>query len=97
MPRRGTQEENHDNPITRNVLHPRLVHKDTMTPPAQDTIARWATKEEVAQHLRVSIKTVTRMTSRGELTAHNLGPRLKRYDLNAIDAAMQANDTQEVG
>lgn len=47
--------------------------------------SRWATKEEVAQHLRVSVKTVQRMTARGELTAHNIGPRLIRYDLTEID------------
>jgi excisionase family DNA binding protein len=76
-------------------LHPQLVHKDTMTSPPIDTKARWATKEEVAQHLRVSVKTVTRMTARGELVAHHIGPRLKRYDLNAIDTAIKTSDTQE--
>lgn len=50
------------------------------------TAARWATKEEVAQHLRVSTKTVQRMTERGELTAHPVGPRLIRYDLTQIDS-----------
>ncbi|WP_232491053.1 helix-turn-helix domain-containing protein [Mycobacterium dioxanotrophicus] len=49
---------------------------------------RWATKEEVAEHIRVSVKTVQRMTARGELTAHNVGPRLIRYDLNEIDAML---------
>ena len=51
---------------------------------------RWATKEEVAEHLRVSVKTVQRMTSRGELTAHSVGPRLLRYDLCEIDAMLTA-------
>lgn len=52
------------------------------------TTRRWATKEEVAEHIRVSVKTVQRMTARGELTAHGVGPRLIRYDLNEIDAIL---------
>ncbi|QRY48126.1 helix-turn-helix domain-containing protein [Mycolicibacterium boenickei] len=49
------------------------------------TTRRWATKEEVANHIRVSVKTIQRMTARGELTAHRVGPRLIRYDLNEVD------------
>lgn len=56
------------------------------------TAPRWATKEEVAEHLRVSIKTVQRMTTRGELTAYSLGPRLIRYDLREIDAMLSAGE-----
>lgn len=52
--------------------------------------SRWATKEEVAEHLRVSTKTVQRMTERGELTAHPVGPRLIRYDLSEIDTMLSA-------
>lgn len=69
-------------------MHHTQVHNVTMSRPQEDTVqkvARWATKEEVAEHLRVSVKTVQRMTGRGELTAHNVGPRLVRYDLNELD------------
>lgn len=53
------------------------------------TAARWATKEEVAEHLRVSVKTVQRMTSRGQLTAYSVGPRLLRYDLSEVDQLLR--------
>ena len=59
------------------------------------TVARWATKEEAAEHLRVSVKTVQRMTARGDLVAHNVGPRLIRYDLNEIDQMLNATTTTE--
>lgn len=60
------------------------------------TIRRWATKEEVAEHIRVSVKTVQRMTARGELTAHSVGPRLIRYDLNEIDATLTPANAESV-
>lgn len=69
-----------------------------MTRPLEDTVvSRWATKEEVARHLRVSVKTVQRMTARGDLVAHQVGPRLIRYDLTHIDNALTARTAGRIG
>lgn len=77
--------------MTDHTPHPYRVHNTAMSGSQEDTVrvARWATREELAEHLRVSVKTVQRMTSRGELPApHAIGPRLIRYDLNEIDALL---------
>lgn len=60
-------------------------------------VSRWATKEEVAQHLRVSVKTVQRMTARGDLVAHQVGPRLIRYDLIHIDHTLTGRTGGGIG
>ena len=55
---------------------------------AESGVRRWATKAEVAEHLRTSIRTVERMVDRGELRAYPVGERLVRFDLAEVDAAL---------
>ena len=51
---------------------------------------RWATVDQVAEHLGVSDRTVRNMEEDGRLTAYRgLGNRILRFDLNEIDAAME--------
>lgn len=47
---------------------------------------RWATKEEAAQHIGVSAKTIIRWADEGRIRRHRFGPRLIRFDLNELDA-----------
>lgn len=52
------------------------------------SLPRWATKEEAAKHIGVHPRTITRWAAEGRLRAHRAGPRLIRFDLNEIDAAL---------
>ena len=49
---------------------------------------RWATGPEVADYLRLSLRTVREMAAQGVITTYHVGPRLVRYDLNEVDAVM---------
>ena len=50
---------------------------------------RWATVEQVADHLGITTRTVRVMEADGRLRAYRgLGHRMLRFDLNEIDAAM---------
>lgn len=49
---------------------------------------RWATGPEVADYIHVSLRTVREMAAQGAITGYRFGPRLIRYDLNEVDAAM---------
>jgi hypothetical protein len=49
---------------------------------------RWATTKQTADHLAVTGRTVRQMTADGRLVRYTLGPRIIRYDLNEVDAAM---------
>lgn len=51
---------------------------------------RWVTKEEVAEHLQISVRTVRRMVEDGQIRAYRCGPRLIRFDLAEIDESMQS-------
>lgn len=62
-----------------------------MTAPRPD----WATKVEVAEHLKCSTKTVDRMVERGDFKAYPVGERLVRFDLNEVDAALTSTSGQE--
>jgi len=44
---------------------------------------------ETAAYLGVHRCTLREMTATGRLTAYRNGPRLIRYDLNEVDAALQ--------
>lgn len=55
---------------------------------------RWSTKDEVAEHLRCSTKTVDRLVDSGTITAYPIGPRMVRFDIEEIDQQMLAG-TQE--
>lgn len=46
------------------------------------------TSEEVAKHLRVTLRTVQRMTAEGEIPAVVNRPALKRYRLSEVMAAL---------
>jgi excisionase family DNA binding protein len=52
------------------------------------TNPRWATKDEAAQHIGVSVYTIDRLVKAGVITAHRLG-RLVRFDLNEVDLLLQ--------
>lgn len=56
---------------------------------------RWATTDDVADYLKVSVNTVRRMAERGDFTTHRLGPRLIRFDLNEVDATLTTTTTAE--
>ena len=49
---------------------------------------RYAKIAEVARYLHVSDRTVRQMLEDGRLTAHRLGKRVVRIDLNEVDATM---------
>jgi excisionase family DNA binding protein len=46
---------------------------------------------EVADRLGISVHTVRNMTDRGELPVVNVGPRLKRYQLEAVLRALNGD------
>jgi excisionase family DNA binding protein len=45
----------------------------------------WLTAEEAAQHLRLSIPTLYRLSARGDLPVYHVG-RSRRYRLRDLDA-----------
>lgn len=51
---------------------------------------RWATKQQAADHLGVSTRTIDRFAADGKLTAYRHGQRLTRFDLNQVDALLTA-------
>jgi excisionase family DNA binding protein len=53
----------------------------------------WATREQAADHLGVHPNTIDRWRTDGLITAYRAGPRLLRYDINEIDAALAATNT----
>lgn len=52
---------------------------------------RWATKDEAAQHIGVSIYTIDRLVKARRITAHKLG-RLVRFDLNELDQMLAGQE-----
>jgi excisionase family DNA binding protein len=46
---------------------------------------RWATRDEAAQHIVVSVYTIDRLVKSGRIRAHHIGNRLIRFDLNELD------------
>jgi excisionase family DNA binding protein len=49
---------------------------------------RWASTKQTADHLQVTVRTVRLMVADGRLTKYRLGPRVVRFDLDEVDAAM---------
>lgn len=65
-----------------------------LDPEAPPTPRRWVTKQEAADHLGVSVRTIGIMLADGRLTGYRVGgaganTRMSRLDLNEVDAAMQ--------
>ncbi|MER5726674.1 helix-turn-helix domain-containing protein [Streptomyces sp. NPDC002418] len=51
------------------------------------TESPWLTVREVAQHYRVSTRTITRWVASGELRSHRIGPgRLVRIHRSSLEA-----------
>ena len=51
---------------------------------------RWASVQDVADHLGVTDRTVRQMIADGRITGYRNGRRLIRIDLNEVDAKMTA-------
>jgi len=54
---------------------------------------RWASYRQTALYLGVTDRTVREMVADGRLTQYSLGPRIVRFDLNEVDAAMTPQAT----
>jgi len=52
------------------------------------TPRRYATKQQAAEYICSSTKTIDRLIARGALTAYRHGTRLIRVDLNQLDAEL---------
>jgi excisionase family DNA binding protein len=57
--------------------------------PEQVQARRWASLEQAAKYLGISVRTVRVMGADGRLTLYRNGPRILRVDLNEVDAAMR--------
>ncbi|MBY4573980.1 DNA-binding protein [Gordonia paraffinivorans] len=57
--------------------------------PTTDQPRRWATLQQVADHLNVTTRTVRAMVADGRLRGYRNGRKLIRIDLNEVDAAMR--------
>ena len=55
---------------------------------ANISVRRWASVKDTAAHLGVTTRAIRLMVADGRLTQYNLGPRLVRFDLTEVDAAM---------
>jgi len=53
---------------------------------------RYATKQQAAEYISSSTKTIDRLIARGALTAYRHGTRLLRVDLNQLDAELTPGD-----
>ena len=54
---------------------------------------RWANLRLTAEYIGVCERTVRLMVEDGRLTQYSLGPRIVRFDLNEVDAAMTPKAT----
>jgi excisionase family DNA binding protein len=45
--------------------------------------------KQVAEHFGVALRTVRRWTKDGTIPAHRIGPKLLRFDLAEVDAALR--------
>jgi len=61
-----------------------MKHDTTLMP------TPWVTEAGAAQYLGVHPRTIRQMLKDGRLTAHRLGGRIVRLNINEIDAALQA-------
>ncbi len=48
---------------------------------------RWGTVQDAANYFALSVDTIRRMISRGDIDARRFGPKLIRVDLASIEAA----------
>ncbi|MEH3142507.1 MAG: helix-turn-helix domain-containing protein [Mycobacterium kyogaense] len=53
---------------------------------------RWATEDQAAEHVGVSVYTIRRWRDQGLIAGYRFGSRCLRYDLNEIDAMATRND-----
>ena len=49
---------------------------------------RWATINEAVAYLSVHPRTIRQLVYHGQIPQYSLGPRLKRLDLNELDAIL---------
>ena len=49
---------------------------------------QWLTADDVAKHLRLSLRTVRSMTTDGRIPSHTLGAGIVRYRASEVDAAL---------
>ncbi len=49
----------------------------------------WVDAQQVAQHFGVTLRTVRRWIKDGTIPAHRIGPKLLRFDLAEVDAAVR--------
>jgi hypothetical protein len=52
---------------------------------------RWLDRDDLAEHLRVRVDAIHRLQRAGRLPppSYHLGPRQPRWDMRAVDAAME--------
>lgn len=60
----------------------------TSPPPTSERARRWATTQEAAEYLGVSVRNVRKMISDGRIRAYRSGGRAFRLDLNELDESM---------
>ena len=63
------------------------AHRTTQ-PSVKPTRRRWASINDIAEHLDVTERTVRQMIADGRLTGYRLSPKFIRLDLDEVDAAM---------
>jgi excisionase family DNA binding protein len=56
--------------------------------PDENSARRWASVKDTAAYIGVTTRTMRQMVADGRLTQYRLGPRIVRFDLNEVDAAM---------
>lgn len=59
-----------------------------------ESVERWLSVEEVAQHLKVSKESIYRWIERGKIPAHKVG-RLWRFSQKEVDASVRRGDLAE--
>jgi excisionase family DNA binding protein len=50
---------------------------------------RWATMQQTADYMGVSLRTVREWITQGKITGYRINARVIRVDLNEVDGAMQ--------
>ena len=63
------------------------AHRTTQ-PSVKPTRRRWASINDIAEHLDVTERTVRQMIADGRLTGYRLSPKFIRLDLDEVDAAL---------
>jgi excisionase family DNA binding protein len=75
---------------TTPTLENRRARRHPKTAEHEAQQRRWASMQQTADYMDVSLRTVREWITKGKITGYRINARVIRVDLNELDNAMQA-------